>query len=79
MAEADFTATPSSTSLLKLVDDFRIANSHLLNALRIAEGYTEDESLTLVLAARRHAEEEFSIYERLKQIAYAKAAPQQAE
>jgi hypothetical protein len=76
MAEADFTATPSQTGLLRLLNDFRISNEHLSNALRLAEGYVEAEALTLLTAARHHAEEEFGIYERLKQMAHAEAAPQ---
>lgn len=76
MAEADFNATSSQPGLLGLVNKFRESNSHLLTALRMAETYVSDgEISTLLVAARRHAEEEFSVYESLKRLAYAGTAP----
>jgi len=79
MAEADVTATMSKMDLPELMEEFRVSNLHLSNALTLLKEHAEDECETLLLAARRHVNEEFAVYKRLEEIFHASPAPQRDE
>jgi hypothetical protein len=69
MAEANSTtATLSKIDFPELVEEFRVANLHLSNMLTLASEYAQDEGESLMAAARRYANEEFAIYERLNEM-----------
>jgi hypothetical protein len=65
MAKHDNTEVPD---LANLLEELRLANFHLSNLVSLAAAKAQDESETILAAARHYVNEEFSIYQRLAEL-----------
>jgi hypothetical protein len=61
--------------LATLLEELRLANFHLSNLVSLAAAKAQDESETILAAARHYVNEEFSIYQRLVELTTDRAAP----